>query len=97
MIQKMLLDKYRLQEPNGRELAALVYGNRLIEATVRTADELEALWASSKSKDVLRQRNKRMEVFPSYPENIDMLDEHLQNDDDENDAITFPAIVRNEF
>ena len=54
----MLLGTYRLQDSNGRELAALVHGNRLIEATVRIADELKELWASSKSKNVLRRRNK---------------------------------------
>ena len=94
VIQKMLLGTYRLQDLNGRELAALLHGNRLIEATVRTADELKQLWASSKEKDALRRRNKRVEVFPSYPENTDILDEHLQNDDDENDAIIVPEIVR---
>ncbi len=35
-----------------------------------------------------------MEMFPSYPENTDILDECLQNDDDENDAITVPEIVK---
>jgi hypothetical protein len=90
----MLLGTYRLQDPNGRELAALVHGNRLIEATVRTADELKELWASPKGKDALRKRNKRVEVFPSYPENTDILNRHLQNDDDGEDAISVPEIVR---
>ena len=35
-----------------------------------------------------------MEMFPSYPENTDILDEYLQNDDGENDAITVPEIVK---
>jgi hypothetical protein len=94
VVQKMLLGTYRLQDPNGRELAALVHGNRLIEATVRTADELKELWASPKGKDALRKRNKRVEVFPSYPENTDILNRHLQNDDDGEDAISVPEIVR---
>ena len=60
-----------------------------------TVDELKELWASPKGKDVLRKRNKRMEALPSYPENIDILNEHLLNDDDdENDAITVPEIVK---
>jgi hypothetical protein len=61
-------------------------------ATVRTADELKELWASPKGKDVLRKRNKRMEILPSYPENTDLLDEYLQNDDDV-DSNIFPEIV----
>ena len=34
-----------------------------------------------------------MEVFSSHPENTDNLDEYLQNDDDD-DAITVPEIVK---
>ena len=94
VVQKMLLGTYRLHDPNGRELAALVHGNRLIEATVSTADELKELWASPKGKDILRKRNKRMQVLPSYPENTDILDEHLLNDDDENETIAVPEIVK---
>ena len=55
VVQKMLLGTYRLQDPNGREFAALAHGNRLIEATIRTADELKELWASPKGKDILRK------------------------------------------
>src|SRR5436305_374185 len=51
VIQRMLLGTYRLQDPSGRELAALVHGNRLIKANIRTADELRDLWASPKAKD----------------------------------------------
>ena len=90
MVQKMLLSTYRLQDPNGRELAALVHGNRLIEATVNTADELKALWASPRGKDVLRKRNKQVEVLSSYSENIDLLDEYLLDEDD----IAVPEIVK---
>src|SRR5437773_8129173 len=95
-VQKMLLGTYTLHDPNGRELAALVHGNRLIEATVSTADALKELWASPKGKDILRRRNKRMQVLPSYPENTDVLDGHLLNDDqndDQNEAIAVPEIV----
>ena len=47
-----------------------------------------------KGKDILHKRNKRVEVFPSYPENTDILDEHLQNDDDVNDAIIVLEIAK---
>ena len=90
MIQKMLLGTYKLQDPNERELAALVHGNRLIEATVRTGEELKQQWASPKGKDALRKRNKRVEVFPSYPENTDILEKHLQNDDEYDEIIVEP-------
>ena len=53
---------------------------------------------SLKGKDVLRKRNKWMEALSLYPENADILDEYLLNyDDDENDAITVPEIVRKSF
>src|SRR4030095_6043151 len=93
IVQKMLLGTYRLQDPNGRELAALLHGNRLIEATVQTANELKELWASPKGKDLLRRKNKQMEIYPSYPENTDILDEHLQNDTDDDEVIVIPEIV----
>ena len=46
---QMLLGTYRLQDPNRRELSAVVHGNRLIEATVGTADELRDVRASPSS------------------------------------------------
>jgi hypothetical protein len=83
IVQKMLLGTYRLQDPNGRELAALVHGNRLVKATINTADELRDLWASPRAKDSLRKCNLRTEdLHPSYPENTDILDAHLQDDED---------------
>ena len=42
----MLLGTYRLQDPNGTELEALIHGNRLIKAAISTAEELRDLWAS---------------------------------------------------
>src|SRR5947207_3193269 len=96
VMEKMLLGTYRLQDPNGRELAALAHGNRLIEAAVRTADELRDLWASPKGKQALRRRNKRLEVYPSYPENTDLLDGYLQGDDDDDadpTPVTAPEVV----
>jgi len=94
VMQKMLLGTYRLHDPNGKELAALVHGNRLVEVTVHTADELKELWASSRGKDILRKRNKRVEILPSYPENTEILDQYLQNEDDEDDIIVVPEIVK---
>ena len=91
----MLLGTYRLHDPNGKELAALVHGNRLIEATVQTADELKELWASPRGKDILRKRNKQVEILPSYPENTEILDQYLQNNDDEDqDSVVVPEIVK---
>ena len=83
IIQKKLLGTYRLQDPNGRELAALVHGNRLIKANIQTADELRDLWSSPKTKDKLRKRNRNVELVPSYSENTDGLDQYLQDADDE--------------
>jgi RNase H-like domain found in reverse transcriptase/Reverse transcriptase (RNA-dependent DNA polymerase)/Integrase zinc binding domain len=101
VIQKMLLGTYRLQDPNGRELAALVHGNRLIKASVQTADELRDLWASPRAKDKLRKQNRHMELVPSYPENTDTLDKYLQDNNDESygsaprpETIVVPPIVR---
>jgi len=90
VVQRMLLGTYRLVDPNGRELAALVHGNRLIKANIRTADELRDLWASPKAKNELRRRN--VELVPSYPENTDILDQHLQDEDDENDLNDVPML-----
>jgi hypothetical protein len=65
----------------------------LIEATIRTADGLRDLWASPKGKEALRRRNRRVEVYPSYPENTDILDEYLQGDDDDEDVDLIPMAV----
>ena len=78
MIRKMLLGTYRLQDLNERELAALVHGNRLIEATLRTTGELQELWTSPRDKNLLRKRNQRVKIWLSYPGNTDVLDEYLQ-------------------
>jgi len=90
----MLLGTYRLQDPNGRELAALVHGNRLIKADIRTAEELRELWASPRAKDQLRKRNRNVELIPSYPENTDALDQYLQVVDDDDDDGTSDDVIR---
>ena len=43
IMEKMLLGTYRLQDPNGTELDALIHGNRLIKAAISTADQLRDL------------------------------------------------------
>jgi hypothetical protein len=83
VVQKMLLGTYRLQDPNGRELASVVHGNRLIRANMQTADELRDLWASPRVKDQLRKRNRNLELVPSYSENTDALDQYLRDIDDD--------------
>jgi len=73
------LGTYRLQGPNGKELAALVHGNRLIQANIRTTDELRRLWASPSIKDALRRQNARLELIPSDPENTKALETYLMD------------------
>ena len=80
-MEKMLLGTYRLQDPNGTELAALIHGNRLIKAAIDTADELRDLWASPAVKDMLRKKGIHAEVVPSYPENTALLNQQLQDDE----------------
>ncbi len=85
VVQKMLLGMYRLQDSNGRELAALVHGNRLIKANMTTANELQDLWESPKVKDKLRQRNRNLELMPLYAKHTDILDQYLQNNERDDD------------
>jgi hypothetical protein len=51
VIEKTMLGTYRLQDPNGKELATVVHGDRLINANISTADELKQLWASPATED----------------------------------------------
>src|SRR5204862_4642890 len=81
--QRMMLGTYRLQDPNGRELQALVHGNRLLKANIRTSDELRKLWASPATKDQLRRRNIQTELIASEPENTDTLQRYLLEIDEE--------------
>ena len=83
IVQKKLLGTYRLQDPNGRELQALVHGNRLLKANIRTSDELRKLWASPATKDQLRRRNIQTELIASEPENTDTLERYLLEIDEE--------------
>ena len=79
IIEKKLLGTYRLQDPNGKELAALVHGNRLIQANIRTTDELRRLWTAPSTKDALRRQNARLELIPSNPENTKALESYLMD------------------
>src|SRR6266480_4744003 len=81
IVEKMLLGTYRLQDPNGTELEALIHGNRLIKAAISTAEELRDLWASPAVKDMLRKRGIHAEVAPSYPENTAILNQQLHEDE----------------
>src|SRR5205814_639110 len=77
IIERMLLRTYRLQDPSGTELEALIHGNGLIKAAISTTDGLRDLWASPAVKDMLRKRGIHTEVAPSYPENIGILNQQL--------------------
>jgi len=82
IIEKSILGTYRLQDPNGTELDALIHGNRLIKAAISTATALEDLWASPSIKEMLRKRGIRAEIKPSYPENTAELNRQLHEDED---------------
>ena len=77
----MLLGTYRLQDPSGTELEALIHGNRLIKAAISTADGLRDLWASPAVKDMLRKRGIHAEVAPSYLKNPAILNQQLLEDE----------------
>ena len=81
IVERMLLGTYRLQDPSGTELEALIHGNRLIKAAISTADGLRDLWASPAVKDMLRKRGIHAEVAPSYPENTAILTQQLFEDE----------------
>ena len=55
IVDKMMLGTYRLQNPNGVELASLVHGNRLLRAHISSAEKLRRLWAAPAFKDQLRR------------------------------------------
>ena len=55
---------------------------------------MKELWASPRGKDILRKRNKQVEILPSYPENTEILDQYLQNEWDEDEAVVVPEIIK---
>src|SRR5579871_4231334 len=65
IVEKKLLGTYRLMDPNGHELHALIHGNRLRKANIRTTDELKKLWSSPAAKDALRKSNQQSELHPA--------------------------------
>ena len=83
VVEKKMLGTYRLQDPNGKELAALVHGNRLLKANISSAETLKKLWASPAVKDQLRRRNITAEYKGSDdPLNTELLESYLFEDDD---------------
>jgi hypothetical protein len=82
VIQKMLLGTYRLQDPNGIVLKALVHGHHLLRANVQTTDELKKLWAAPNVRNALRRQNKNFDIVLAEPDATDALDRYLQEADD---------------
>jgi hypothetical protein len=95
IIEKMLLGTYRLQSPTGKELVALVHGNRLIAAEISSIDKLEELWASPRMKDILRKRNVHTELIPAYSENTDALEQYLMDADEFDDPLPLEEPLQN--
>jgi transposase InsO family protein len=75
--ERMALGTYRLQDPSGKELQALVHGNRLVKAHINSYEALEKLWASPATKDALRKANKRVELVKSDADGSQRLDRLL--------------------
>ena len=78
--EQKALGTYRLQDPNGKELQALVHGNRLVKAHLNTYEALRNLWASPAAKDTLRRNNKRVELVNSDTNGTEQLDRLLIDD-----------------
>ena len=75
--QCMALGTYRLQDPSGKELQALVHGNRLLKAHLSTHSALEKLWASPTVKNALRRTNKRVDLIQSDADGTQRLEQLL--------------------
>ena len=78
--ERKALGTYRLQDPNGNELQALVHGNRLLKAHLNSYEELSKLWASPAAKDALRRTNKRIELVNSDANGTELLERLLLDD-----------------
>jgi hypothetical protein len=83
IIEKMPLGTYRLQDPKGTELAALVHGNRLVKANISTAEKLRDLWSSPAAKDRLRRVSAHAEILPSFRKNTDELNRYLMEEEED--------------
>ena len=98
-LEKMIFGTYRLQDPNGKELAALVHGNRLLKGNFSSAETLKKLWASPAIKDQLRRRNITADYRGSdEPLNTALLERYLFEDDgdtnsEENQLTTTPTMT----
>ena len=96
-----MLRTYRLQDPNEKELTALMHGNRLLRVYISSTKILKKLWASSAAKDQLRHRNIMTEYIDSdNPQNTALLEHYLlENDDriyqDEQVAMNLRYVERN--
>jgi len=75
--QRMALGTYRLQDPRGKELQALVHGNRFLKAHVSTHEALEKLWAFPAMKDALRRANKQTDLIRSDADGTQRLERLL--------------------
>jgi len=94
ILERKLLGTYRLQDPNGKELAALVHGNRLLKTNLSSVEELRELWASPARKDQLRRHNINAEWIPSDdPVNTAMLEKYLFEDAGDEDPTTNIPVI----
>ena len=79
-MERKALGTYRLQDPNGKELQALVHGNRLLKAHLNSYEALSKLWASPAAKDALRRTNKCIEIINSDANGTELLERLLLYD-----------------
>jgi hypothetical protein len=93
--QRMALGTYRLQDPSGKELQALVHGNRLLKAHINSTEALRKLWASPAAKDALRRRNNggMVELVESDTRGTEQLDSLLLGDNTLESTISQTPIV----
>jgi hypothetical protein len=68
----------------GKELQALVHGNRLFNAYTGNLEALEKMWVSPSMKDALRRINVRSdpELVPSSVKNTHELESYLMDTED---------------
>jgi RNase H-like domain found in reverse transcriptase/Reverse transcriptase (RNA-dependent DNA polymerase)/Integrase zinc binding domain/Retroviral aspartyl protease len=78
--ERMALGTYRLQDPNGKELQALVNGNRIVKAFCNSYETLAKLWVSPAGKDALRRINKRVEFVRPDEDGTQRLERLLLGD-----------------
>ena len=82
MIKKMILNTYRLQDPNDIQLTSLIHGNRLLNAKIHSIDKLWKFWTASAIRDQLWWCNKDIELMLSNEiQNTELLEHYLFNDD----------------